>query len=89
MKNNIKTQLETFQTQPLRPAALALLNTLGYHSPKTLELDGSPATFLERFNQNPEATRFNEEKAQVGDWTEVPLFSHLINHFKLLFYKFN
>ena len=77
LKTNIEQHLQRFQTLELRPAALALLDSLGYASEKTMELDGSPAAFLEQFNQNPEATRFNAEKALSKDWKEIQLLFQL------------
>lgn len=72
-------QRSEVERQPLelRPAALTLLDTLGYASEKTMELDGSPAAFLDQFNQHPEATRFSEEKALVSDWQEIQLLFQL------------
>jgi len=67
LRISIKSQLQNFQALGLRPAALALLNSLGYKSDKTMELDGSPEAFLEQFNQNPESTKFPEEKALSKD----------------------
>ena len=47
LKTNIEQHLQSFKTLELRPAALALLDSLGYASEKTTELDGSPAAFWE------------------------------------------
>ncbi len=77
LKTNIEQHLQRFQTLELRPAALALLDSLGYASDKTMKLDGSPAAFLEQFNRKPEATRFNEEKALSNDWKEIQLLFQL------------
>ena len=77
LRTTIESQLENFQTLELRPAALALLETLGYKSDKTMELDGSPAAFLEQFNQHPERTKFSEEKALSNDWKEIQLLFQL------------
>ena len=77
LKTTIYEQLIAFKTKGLRPAALDLLNSLGYASDKTIELDGSPEAFLEQFNQNPESTRFNEEKALSKDWKEIQLLFQL------------
>jgi hypothetical protein len=77
IRKTIEQKLNDFQTLELRSAALELLNTLGYSSPKTMELDGSPEAFLEQFNQNSEATRFSEEKALSSDWKEIQLLFQL------------
>ena len=77
LKTTIKQHLQNFQTEELRPAALGVLNTLGYASDKTMELDGSPAAFLEQFNQQPETTRLSEEKALSKDWKEIQLLFQL------------
>ncbi|MEN8255176.1 MAG: hypothetical protein ABFR33_06865 [Verrucomicrobiota bacterium] len=73
----IEQRLQAFQKGGLRDNALELLETLGYSSPKTMEFNGSPAAFLEQFNRNPEAIRFNEEKALVSDWQEIQLLFQL------------
>jgi len=77
LKLDIRKQLQAFQKGDLRDNALALLNTLGYISEKTMELDGSPAAFLGQFNQRPDATRFSEEKARSKDWKEIQLLFQL------------
>jgi len=53
LKTSIQTILKEFGAQSLKQSATALLNTLGYSSDKTIELDGTPAAFLDQFNQNP------------------------------------
>jgi len=77
LRTTLENQLQNFQPLELRPAALGLLDTLGYASDKTIELDGSPEAFLEQFNQNPESTRFNEEKALSKHWKEIQLLFQL------------
>jgi hypothetical protein len=77
MKAELQNKLAAFQTLELRPAALGLLDDLGYSSDKTIELDGSPAAFLEQFNQDPERTRFSEEKALSKDWKQIQLLFQL------------
>jgi adenine-specific DNA-methyltransferase len=77
LKSTIDSKLKQFKTQELRSAALGLLGELGYSSPKTIELDGSPEAFLEQFNQNPEATRFSEDKALFKDWKQIQLLFQL------------
>ena len=71
-RQKIKTALRAFPGADLRGAAIGLLNTLGYRSEKTLDLGGSPETFLEQFDNNPDQA-FRKEKAIYGDWKEIHL----------------
>jgi hypothetical protein len=50
----IETALRAFSGADLRDASIGLLNTLGYQCEKTLDLGGSPETFLEQFDNNPD-----------------------------------
>lgn len=76
LKNIVKRRLQDLQNQEMRTAALGLLNELGYKSNKTLELDGSPAAFLEQFNQQVE-NPIDEKKACVAEWVEIQLLFQL------------
>jgi hypothetical protein len=53
-RQQIKTALQAFSGADLRDASIGLLNSLGYQSEKTLDLGGSPETFLEQFENNPD-----------------------------------
>lgn len=74
MKTAIQSKLAAFQTLELRPAALDLLNTLGYASEKTLDLGGSPDAFLEQFDGQG---AFRKDKALFNDWQEIQLLFQL------------
>jgi len=79
LKTSIQAILKEFGAQGLKQSATALLNTLGYSSDRTMDMDGTPSAFLEQFNQHPEVTKFNEKKALVDDWQEIQLLFQLTN----------
>jgi adenine-specific DNA-methyltransferase len=76
LKAQIAETLAGFSAKPLRTAALDLLATLGYRSEKTLELDGSPAAFLDAFPENPQKP-FRPDKARVAAWRGIHLLFQL------------
>jgi len=51
-KTQIQQRLQAFSGEDLCTASMALLNTLGYHSEKMLNLAGSPEAFLGQFDNN-------------------------------------
>jgi hypothetical protein len=53
-RQQIEAALRAFSGTDLRAASIGLLNSLGYQSEKTLDLGGSPETFLEQFDNNPD-----------------------------------
>jgi adenine-specific DNA-methyltransferase len=65
-----------FADRPLRKAGLGLLDALGYHSSKTIELDGSPASFAEVVD--PEH-RLSAKPACFEKWQEVQFLFQLTN----------
>ncbi len=68
LAQNIEDNLRNFDQQPLREAATALLNTLGYHSRRTGENIES-----ERFNRLKEATETYATPSQtycLDDWQD-------------------
>jgi hypothetical protein len=75
-RQQIKIALQAFSGANLRAASIGLLNTLGYRSEKTLDLGGSPETFLEQFDNNPDQI-FRKNKAIFGDWKEIHLLFKL------------
>ena len=75
-RHQIKTALQAFSGADLRDASIGLLNTLGYQSEKTLDFGGSPATFLDQFDINPDQA-FPKDKALFGDWKEIYLLFQL------------
>lgn len=74
LKTAIQNKLAAFQNLELRPAALALLSTLGYASEKTLDLGGSPDAFLEQFDTQK---LLRKDKALFNDWKEIQLLFQL------------
>ena len=50
MKQQIKDVLGAFAGLDLRAASIGLLNSLGYQSKKTLDLDSTPDAFLAEVN---------------------------------------
>ncbi len=80
LKTQIQQCLQVFASSDsganLRTASIDLLNTLGYKSEKTLDLDGSPAVFLEQFDTNPDRP-FAKDKALFDDWKEIQLLFQL------------
>jgi hypothetical protein len=75
-KHQIETALRAFSGAGLRDASIGLLNSLGYQGEKTLDLDGSPETFLEQFDNNPDQAFRNDEDI-FGDWKEIHLLFQL------------
>jgi adenine-specific DNA-methyltransferase len=74
-KRAIATSVSAFSNTELRPAAIALLNTLGYRSNLTMELsDDGKEDFLHAFNTDG---RFDRDKALFNDWIEISLLFQL------------
>jgi hypothetical protein len=63
-KQQIEAALRAFSGADLRAASIGLLNSLGYQSEKTLDLDGSPETFFEQFDKRDRKFR----KEAVDEW---------------------
>ena len=80
LRSTIESQLENFQTLELRPAALALLETLGYKSDKTMELDGSPAAFLELYFPEEAKEKDLQFMDQVAELLNVDDASSFVAH---------
>jgi hypothetical protein len=74
IRTSIETDLKAFPSSNLRQASLNLLATLGYSSDKQIELDGSPASFLEQFKCGDDNFC---KKAMVDDWKEIQLLFQL------------
>ena len=69
LRQPIQSALAAFTTQPLRKAALALLDTLGYRSDRTMLLDGSkPQAFLDLVQSQPTSLKFDPDKALFSEW---------------------
>ena len=75
IKQNIKDALSQFNAPSCSTAAKNLLNILGYHSDKTVNLPGhSPQAFLQQFNLE---RRLDQNKAIVNDWSAIYLVFQL------------
>jgi len=78
LRDEIKTALQAFTSQPLRKAAITLLDTLGYRSDRTLVLEGSkPQAFLDLIQSQPAATKFDPTKALFSDWKSADILFQL------------
>jgi len=66
-KQQIEPALRAFAGADLRTASIGLLNTLGYQSEKTLDLDNIPDAFLVEFDKRDR--KFRKDKALLGLWT--------------------
>lgn len=78
LRSTIQPKLLAFSNASLRQASLDLLDTLGYQSDKTVELeDSKPQAFLDLLAQsNPDAS-FDNKKALFADWTKAELLFQL------------
>jgi len=76
LKTQIQQRLQAFSSTDLRTASMALLNTLGYQSEKSLDLGGSPDAFLDQFDNNSDRV-FQKDKALFDDWNEIHLLFQL------------
>ncbi len=75
LRFSVQRALANLATQPLRPAAVALLNTLGYASERTIDIPrSSPRAFLDLFAR---AGSFDETKALLSDWKSADLLFQL------------
>ena len=72
LREGIKSTLQAFESTPLRDASLSLLNTLGYHSEKTITVPKSdPEAFLKLLAEhNPDVT-IDKNKALFNDWKKA------------------
>lgn len=74
LRQPIQSALASFTTQPLRKAALALLDTLGYRSDRTMLLDGSkPQAFLDLVQSQPTSLKFDPDKALFSEWKSADI----------------
>ncbi len=78
LRDEIQTALQAFNSQPIRKAALGLLDNLGYRSDRTLILEGSkPHAFLELVKSHTNSTKFDEAKALFSDWKSADILFQL------------
>jgi hypothetical protein len=77
LREDIKSDLQSLISQPLRQASLSLLATLGYRSDRTLILEGSkPQAFLDLV-QSQGGSKFDPEKACFSDWKSADILFQL------------
>ena len=69
IRQQIETALQVFSGSDLRTASIGLLNTLGYQSEKTLDLDNTPDAFLAEFDKRDR--KFRKDKALFERWKSV------------------
>jgi adenine-specific DNA-methyltransferase len=78
LRQPIQSCLQAFTSQPLRKASLALLDTLGYRSDRTLVLEGSkPQAFLNLIQSQTSPLKFDPEKALFSDWKSADILFQL------------
>jgi adenine-specific DNA-methyltransferase len=78
LRDSIQAALQAFAAAPLRDAATALLNILGYQSDRTLDLGNStPSAFLDFITSSPQGDAFDPKKALFPDWTSADLLFQL------------
>ena len=68
-RQQIEAALRAFSGAGLRAASIGLLNTLGYQSEKTLDLDNTPDAFLAEFDKRDR--KFRKDKALFERWKSV------------------
>ncbi len=68
-KRQIETALRAFSGADLRAASIGLLNSLGYQSKKTLDLDNTSDAFLAEFDKRDR--KFRKDKALFDRWKSV------------------
>ncbi|GAH39709.1 unnamed protein product, partial [marine sediment metagenome] len=68
-RQQIETALRAFSGSDLRAASLGLLNSLGYQSEKTLDLDNTPDAFLAEFDKRDR--EFSTDNALFERWKSV------------------
>ena len=77
-RRQIRTALQAFQLKPLREAAIALLNAMGYRSDKTAEIpDSNPQSFLDWLSEHNKDTEFKKNKALFDDWLKADILFQL------------
>jgi hypothetical protein len=77
LRDEITTSLQDFSSKPLRQAALALLDTLGYRSDRTLDIKGSKHAFLDLIASQGGQSRFDESKALFAEWKSADILFQL------------
>ncbi|KAA3517772.1 Eco57I restriction-modification methylase domain-containing protein [Agrobacterium vitis] len=73
----VAAALKTFSLQPTKTAAIELFGALGYASRKTLDLDGSPASFLSFIDRD--GVLASRKDAHLTKWKRVDFLFQLTN----------
>ena len=81
IRQQIETALQAFSGADLRAASIGLLNTLGYQSKKTLDLDNTPDAFLAEFDKRDR--KFRKDKALFERWKSIEFLFHQLFHVSL------
>ena len=71
IRQQIEASLAVFGKDDLKTASIGLLNTLGYQSEKTLDLDNTPDAFLSEFDKRDRKLR--QDKALFARWKSIDL----------------
>lgn len=74
-RKQIETALGAFSKADLRTASMALLDSLGYRSEKTLDLDNTPNAFLAEFDTRDR--KFRKDKALFERWKTIEILFQL------------
>ena len=75
---NVQVALQSFESKPLRDAAISLLDTLGYGSDKTIEIpDSDPSAFLNLLAEHNPDVEINKDKALFDDWQSADILLQL------------
>ncbi len=77
-RQQIAAALLAFSGPDLRTASIGLLNTLGYRSDKTLDLDNAPDAFLAEFDKRDR--KFRKEKALFERWKSIEFLFQITDH---------
>ncbi len=73
-KQQIQQAIQQFSQGSLRQNSLRLLAALGYESERRIEMENTPAAFLETFDQ---AGAFRRDKALFADWQSVDVLCQI------------
>ena len=78
LRGNVQAALQSFESKPLRDAAISLLDTLGYSSDKTIEIpDSDPNAFLNLLAEHNPDVEINKDKALFDDWQNADILLQL------------
>jgi adenine-specific DNA-methyltransferase len=77
LETHIQAALKAFEGQPLRESGLALLQALGYSSPKTANLNGSVKDFLALVDRGGTLTK--KDEIRIQKWQRIEFLFQLTN----------